>query len=157
MAAYDYLIAITCNVKTDVCVIWPYQKDRDGYGRVSLPLSTTGGKKIKVAAHRLAFKIANGDWPNPAGLHRCDNPSCFNARHIFEGTDKDNHVDQVIKGRTTRGNMQRDAKLTDETVRQARSEYIPRKMGFHCLAKKYGVSKMAMRWAVIGRNWKHVQ
>lgn len=32
-------------------------------------------------------------------LHRCDNPQCFNPKHLFIGTLSDNSVDSVVKKR----------------------------------------------------------
>jgi hypothetical protein len=114
------------------------------------------GRHTKVAAHRLAFKVVHGHWPEPMGLHTCDNPPCFNPRHIYEGTDRDNKNDQIARGRTTQGVAQRDAKLTDELVAEARQEYAKGKIGFTLLGRKYGVTAHCMKMAVTGKNWKHV-
>jgi hypothetical protein len=149
----DWLIAAIASHDSDKCLMWPFAVDRDGYGRVCF---YEGGKKIRVFSHRAAFHVAHGRWPEPLGLHSCDTPGCFNPRHIFEGTHADNHLDQVCKGRTIRGTMQVCAKLTEEIVAKARKEYVPRCMGFHRLAKKYGVTKQAMRSAVSGKTWRHV-
>jgi hypothetical protein len=32
-------------------------------------------------------------------LHRCDNPACFNPKHLFIGTQSDNQKDMASKGR----------------------------------------------------------
>src|SRR5262245_2521405 len=52
-----------------------------------------------VTAHRVAFFLANGKWPDPFGCHSCDNHPCCNPAHIFEGTQWDNDMDRVAKGR----------------------------------------------------------
>ena len=134
--------------------MWPFAVDEDGYGK--LPYYENG-KKLKVSAHRLSYKLIHGRWPMPNGLHSCDTPGCFNPRHIFEGTAQDNHDDQVSKGRQLKGTQQADAKLTEEIVIQARQEYRETNLGFNRLAKKYGVSIPAMKTAIEGiHNWKHV-
>ncbi|MGH7022786.1 MAG: HNH endonuclease signature motif containing protein [Caulobacteraceae bacterium] len=74
------------------CHLWTGTLTPGGYGRVH------------VAAHRLAWQLANG--PIPAGmlvLHRCDNPRCCNPEHLFLGTAQDNMTDKVRKGRTRNG------------------------------------------------------
>ena len=149
---YEWLVNAV-GKPTKECIVWPFQKDKDGYGRLR-PLYE--GNRITVGAHRLAFKLLHGRWPKPCGLHICDNTSCVNPQHIFEGTIADNNQDRASKGRGCVGEMQKDAKLTEEIVRKARKEYIPRKFGFHRLAGKYGVTKRAMRLAVIGKTWRHV-
>lgn|SRR5215469_1386358 len=155
MTAYEYLVKSVRECSTDSCLIWPYQTDRDGYGRLRMPMAVAG-KRVKVAAHRLAYKIVNGNWPKNEGTHSCDNPSCFNPRHIKDETNAMNQAQKAERGRSLRGSMQHDAKLTDDLVRQARAEYVPRRNGFHKLAKKYGVSKHAMRLAVSKLSWRHV-
>lgn len=137
---------------SDECLLWPFTVDRDGYGRVCF---YGDGRKERVFAHRASFRIVHGRWPEPLGLHTCDTPACFNPRHITEGSHSKNQHEKVMRGRSLRGSMQHGAKLTEELVRKARQEYVPRKMGFHRLAKKYGVSKRAMRLAISGISWRH--
>ena len=62
----------------DTCHPWRGGTDDDGYGVIRLD-----GKAHK--AHRVAFFLAHGRWPEPCGLHSCDNPPCCNVRHLFEG------------------------------------------------------------------------
>lgn len=77
----------------EACWPWMGGRHKFGYGNV----------EHDVRAHRLAWELANG--PIPAGLHvlhRCDNPPCCNARHLFIGTDADNVADMRAKGRQGR-------------------------------------------------------
>lgn len=137
------------NHHSEECLLWPMKRDRDGYGRVWFQGKTHG-------AHRVSFLLTNGRWPSNA-LHSCDNPPCFNPRHIGEGTNAVNQSEKAERGRSVRGTRQHDAKLTDEMVLRMRAEYVPGKMGFHRLGKKYGVSKRAAMLAISGRLWRHVQ
>ena len=134
----------------EVCLLWPFRRDRDGYGRVNFEGKVRG-------AHRVAYFLHYGHWPMPCCLHTCDTPACVNPKHLFEGTIQDNSRDCVAKGRNAKGTMQPQAKLTEEDVVRARHEYREGALGFEALSKKYGVSKFAMKLAIKGqRKWKHV-
>jgi hypothetical protein len=50
-------------------------------------------------AHRVAFYLAEGRYPEPQALHHCDNPLCVRRSHLFEGTQADNLADMAAKGR----------------------------------------------------------
>ncbi len=64
----------------------------------------SGGKKIR--ASRFAYEIDHG---KPIGdpllfvCHKCDNPKCVRADHLFLGTALDNHLDMQAKGRMSKG------------------------------------------------------
>lgn len=136
------------------CLIWPYCRDVGGYGIVNVHGITT-------AVHRLAFQLTYGHYPTPCALHRCDNPPCFNPRHLFEGTRQDNMEDKIRKNRQRgahSGEQNHDAVLTASVVRQIRSEYIAgsRGHGYRSLSNKYGVCRATIRGIVKRIDWKHV-
>lgn len=62
-----------------------------------------------MAAHKVAWEIANGPIPEGNGyhgkcvLHRCDNPACVNPGHLFLGSHDDNMADMLAKGRARKG------------------------------------------------------
>lgn len=69
---------------------WPY-----GHFRI--------GKKTWLA-HRASWFLHRGVIPDGMDVcHRCDNPSCVNAEHLFLGTQLDNTVDAARKGRLATG------------------------------------------------------
>jgi len=78
------------------CWVWTAQRDRDGYGRVR-----PGGTAPYVRAHRAAWFLATGAWPDPELFvcHTCDNPSCVRIDHLFVGTASDNSTDRDTKKR----------------------------------------------------------
>lgn len=60
------------------CLVWTGSKNPQGYGKVSF------NGRI-VYAHRLAFKLEHGRWPELAILHHtCRNTSCVLAEHLEE-------------------------------------------------------------------------
>lgn len=53
-----------------------------------------------VSAHRYSYEEQVGKIPpGMFGLHRCDNHICVRPSHIFAGTQKDNALDCLSKGR----------------------------------------------------------
>ena len=74
------------------CWEWIGNKDKDGYGRLSL-------NKI-IRAHRYSWELYFGKIPGDLIIcHRCDNPPCVNPDHLFIGTHLDNARDREKKGR----------------------------------------------------------
>jgi hypothetical protein len=142
------------------CWIWTAAKDKRGYGRFGLVTSRS------CAAHRIAFSVCIGSIPDqkPFICHHCDNPSCVNPEHLFAGTPLDNTQDMMRKGRrpvdyvvdVLRGEKNHKSKLTAEKVRQIRAAYVPQRMGYMRLAKRYGVTPMAIKMVVTHRSWSHI-
>jgi HNH endonuclease len=65
----------------------------DGYGKTTVHYRTT-------RAHRAAWALERGPIPDGAlVLHRCDNPRCVRASHLFLGTQLDNMRDRAKKRR----------------------------------------------------------
>lgn len=141
------------------CWLWTAFIDKDGYGKFSI--TECKAKYRQVVAHRFAWYIEHGRWPEPQGLHKCDNPSCCNPAHVFEGTPLDNMQDKVAKGRHRHGvvhlngELHGNAILTDVLVQQIRQEYVPRKVTLAQLASKYGVALSTVHY-VIHDGWRHL-
>ncbi|MEU8839979.1 HNH endonuclease signature motif containing protein [Streptomyces roseus] len=75
------------------CWQWTGAKNPDGYGG----FWHAGAFRL---AHRVAFVALLG--PIPDGLvvrHDCDNPNCVNPHHLRTGTQSDNGLDCVERGR----------------------------------------------------------
>jgi hypothetical protein len=126
-------------------------KNRDGYGVVR-----RNGRLY--LAHRLAWEDVFGIIPEGMCVcHKCDNPACINVDHLFLGTQKDNMLDSVNKGRCTillglKGEKHPRAKLTEAAVRFIRSSDLTRR----ALARMFGVAKSQIDFVVHRRTWAHV-
>lgn len=75
------------------CMNWLRAKNQHGYGRVYYEGRVS-------SAHRAIWKHFNGSIPDGmCVLHKCDNTSCCNEKHLFLGTQLDNMRDMVSNGR----------------------------------------------------------
>lgn len=108
-----------------------------GYGHASW------GRE-NIAAHQVAFLIANGWRPKGRSLyvcHHCDNPVCCNPAHLYAGTPAQNCADRERRGRSrpTRGHTSPLAKLTEEQVREIRRRHAAGGTSYPKLAAEFGV------------------
>lgn len=135
------------------CWPWTGCVDPKGYG------NTWAGKGLTNRAHRVAFFLEYGFWPTPCGLHKCDNPPCCNPEHLFEGTDKDNAVDMVSKGRhktvSPKGEDHGMAKLKPADVMEIKALRTAGRPAKE-LAKEYGVCQGYIYTIAAGKSWSHL-
>lgn len=79
---------------TDECWIWMGAVNRRGYGKLCFQKNNTD------TAHRVSYKLFNGPIENDLYVcHSCDNPACVKPGHLWLGTNKENMMDMVEKGR----------------------------------------------------------
>lgn len=82
--------------KTAECWLW-LGPTLQGYGML-------GNKYPERRAHRYVWHLTRGRIP--AGMvvmHKCDNPRCVRPDHLALGTQYDNILDCIRKGRQSRG------------------------------------------------------
>lgn len=80
-------------LKTDYCWIWKGGRNHQGYGRFYM-------NEIYMPAHRASYILFNGSITEGKYIcHTCDNPPCVNPGHLWEGTNSENQLDSVKKGR----------------------------------------------------------
>lgn len=141
----------------DACWEWTAFVDNNGYGALKV-----GGKK--TTAHRYSLELAL-DRPIRSGMlvcHRCNNRTCVNPSHLYEGTPKQNVADMIRDGTRHRqpGNTQyindaglnRHSGLTDDQIltiyHRARSGETSRALG-----REYGISHSMVTAIATGYRW----
>jgi hypothetical protein len=136
------------------CLEWTASLTR-GYGKFYMY-----GKSVR--AHRVAWKIVYGNITDGLHvLHKCDNPICVDANHLFLGTDADNMADMIAKGRDRKAVGERSgARLHPQSMarigdangarkhpeRMARGDrngarLYPERLAHHC-GEKHGMAKL---------------
>lgn len=130
------------------CWLWNAKKDRGGYGLFSID-----GKFHK--AHRVALILCGLELGDKKIVrHLCGVPSCVNPAHLREGSQKENAADRSRHGHDggvkRSGAMNGRSKLSKEAVIEIRNSTA----SLTRLAKKYGVSKTAIRYIKINKTWK---
>lgn len=131
------------------CWIWTGSR-RNGYGEV---WDATRQSKF-IYAHRLSYEMHFGSIPDDMDIcHKCDNPPCVRADHLFLGTHLANVGDMRAKGRgfnppIVTGSAHYAATLTDEQVAEIRRRWAVNPSGQRALAREYGVSQSTI-WRLI--------
>ena len=140
------------------CWLWHGPTNSNGYGLFYV-------NNNRLSAHRAAWMIYKGPIPPGDGyhgtcvLHKCDVRNCVNPDHLFLGTQKDNILDAVKKGRIavpdsgycfSRGEKNPAAVLTEKQVLEIRERKAERGVD---LAKEYSVSTSAISAARTGEKW----
>lgn len=133
----------------DACWLWLAHTDKDGYGIIKWQ-----GKNNR--ATRIIYELTNDKPPNGMKvLHKCDNPSCCNPKHLFLGTALMNNQDRALKGRSNRDSKSRwNAKLTPSKADEIRTKYATGAVSQAELGKQYNVTQSVI-WRIIrGISWK---
>ena len=138
----------------DDCWEWIGARSSKGYGTLGGPNGTT------LSSHRVAYELTFG--PIPLGkqiLHECDNPPCCNPSHLFLGTNRENRLDCVRKGRANSCNDH--TKGSHHGFLSA--EQIPELRALHAsgvslveIGKRFGVHSTTIWGALHGKTFRHV-
>ena len=107
-------------------------------------------------SHRLSYEMHVGPTMGLQVCHRCDNPPCVNPEHLFLGTQKDNMIDKVRKGRhpNRHGAGNPGAKLNNEIVRQIR-EAAASGERYRDIAERFGSNHADVSNIARGLAWKN--
>jgi hypothetical protein len=125
------------------CWQWVGAATPRGYGKLSV------NNKL-MYAHRFSYLHHKGELD--AGklvCHTCDNPSCVNPDHLFQGTSLDNSRDMSLKGRAPKG------RLSESQVAAIRRRYSAGETAMS-VAKDYGCSDTLVYGIAAGRFYRGV-
>lgn len=143
------------NIKVTDTECWEWQGRRraSGYGVIRFEATEYGtGDYFSMSVHRHVFEHINAKklTTDRFVCHHCDNPSCCNPAHLFEGSIQDNNADKQRKGRDryVMKNKKGPHNLADkwQEIVDARALGATRKE----LATKYGTSIGTIQWIEFG-------
>lgn len=130
----------------NACWIWKGHRNHKNYG-------IAHWNKKTERAHRVAWILSYGEIPGGLWvLHKCDNPTCVNPKHLFLGTSQDNVNDRTRKNHSAHnawfGEKNPACKLSDKQVAEIRQRYAGGKESQNKLAKAFQVSQ-GLVWRII--------
>lgn len=108
----DKLVEYSMPVTESGCHLWLKRVNHAGYGQLYF-------RGDVWLAHRVSWTVWRGEIPDGLHvLHKCDTPACINPDHLFVGTNYDNVMDKVQKGRAKglAGDANPRSRLSDEDV-----------------------------------------
>lgn len=80
------------------CWPWTARRDRKGYGKVNFR-----GRTLVASRCALEVRLRRKLPTTVQARHRCDNPPCCNPAHLRPGSNRDNVIECVGRGRGDRG------------------------------------------------------
>lgn len=142
--------------KNESCWIWTAYRRPSGYGEIQRGVRGFGA----ILAHRASFILNVG--PIPDGLevlHDCpggDNPACVNPDHLWLGTQADNCMDMIEKGRAKlnfdfgKGESHPRHKLSQKDVDEIRLSNEPQRI----IAARFNIWQSHVGRIKRRENWK---
>ncbi|QIG62592.1 HNH endonuclease [Sporosarcina phage Lietuvens] len=130
--------------------VFSHHKDKDGYTRI---LRRKDGVKRMHYLHRYVYEIEVGEIPKgQVVMHSCDNPSCINIQHLSLGTNLDNLRDMVQKGRSSFGERNGKAKLSESDIFKILSD----DRDALTISKEFGVTRTHIYLIKARKTWSHL-
>jgi hypothetical protein len=146
------------------CWVWTGSRNELGYGRIGVKRERGDAPAWRLeSAHRVSWELEHGEHPGGRLVrHECDNPPCVRPSHLVLGSDRDNALDMVERGRNfvAAGERNRRAKLTEAAIPVIRQRWDTRTTTKRELerelAAEYGVSPSLIRQVGDRKVWRHV-
>lgn len=149
------LILTRITVESNNCWVWT--GSRSGRGNHRYGVVCVAGKCIFT--HRLAMHLWKGmDLNTKLNVcHTCDNPPCCNPDHLFLGTQYDNMMDSLRKGRhvDNRGTFHGKAKVDEDDILLM---HVLHEVGWNYaeISRVFGTSRGHAGDIIKRRIWRHL-
>ena len=115
-------------------------------------------KRLQAYVHQLVLLAFIG--PRPEGCDACHGPGGRQDNRLLNlcwGTKSKNHgEDRLRDGTLLQGSRNHKSKLTEATVIECRMRHSAGEASVRFLAEEFGVSDVAMSYAIRGKTWRHV-
>lgn len=152
-----YLINTVMTYEGDDCLIWPYGKNPDGYGRIKL------NNKQVIVSRWVCTQVYG---PPPSIIHEAahlcgkGHEGCVAKKHLKWKTPKENWADRYIHGTSKEGisinagESHGFSKLTDDEVIKIRA--LGGTMFQREIAAEFNVSISTISEVLRRKRWKHI-
>lgn len=151
-APRDYLYMKVIGYEGDDCLIWPYGKNKRGYGQISNP----NGSNL---VHRIICELVHGQPPTPKhhAAHSCGNGhlGCVAPKHLSWETHDENMADMIAHGTSPAGERNSNSKLTTAQVLDIRRMYDAN-IHHSAIAQEYGISTKTVSKIGLRLRWRHL-
>ncbi len=128
-----------------LCVMWLGYISPLGYGQRQFR-----GKLYQ--AHRAAFIENHRELlPGEVVRHKCDNKSCVNPDHLEAGSQRDNLLDNTV-----RGPRHRTLRVTPEQVSEIR-DLLYKGERQRDIASRFGIAQTTVSSIKRKQTWSHIE
>lgn len=149
--ARNFLMTDVMNYEGDECLIWPFYRDRKGYGRINID----GTPRV---VSRVVCEKTHGPplVKTNEAAHSCNNGhlGCVTKGHLSWKTSAENNEDREANGTINRGERCPHSKLTADDVIEIRNKVGT--MSEADLAIMFGVSRRTIRDIRDRETWFHL-
>ena len=154
MTRYEYfLTAIKEHGDKDECLLWPFAKNKDGYGYV-----WNGKSNCRINRLSLEYKLNRPITFKLLACHTCHTRHCFAQAHLYEGTSKQNRFDMIADETIPiqTGDKNNNAIIDDTKALEIREKYATGLFFQRELANEYNVSQRLISKIIRRELWSHI-